>query len=70
MSKEKHINAESDELVLRSNTGAIAIVPAFDREKVLSMLDSGSNGELSAYIAKLPRYSDYAAMGMLITNNS
>jgi hypothetical protein len=61
-----NINVEGGELLLQSEEGHYAVVPAKDRSKVREMIDNNCEGCINEYIQTLPKESDYAEDGTLI----
>ena len=64
--KNKNIEVEGGELVLRSAEGHYAIIPAKHRLEVQGMIDDGCEDCLNNYIQTLPKEKDYAEDGTLI----
>lgn len=64
--KNKNIEVEGGELILRSAEGHYAIIPAKHRLEVQGMIDDGCEDCLNNYIQTLPKEKDYAEDGTLI----
>lgn len=64
--KNKVIEAEGGELVLQSDEGHFAIIPARHRREVEDMINDGCIDCLNSYIRELPKMSNYAADGTLV----
>ena len=67
--KKQNIEVEGGELLLESNEGHYAIIPAKDRQKVMKMANDGCDDCINKYIQTLPKHSDYAEDGSLIIDN-
>jgi len=65
MSK-KNIEVEGGELLLMSEEGHYAVIPAKDRDKVQGMVTDGCFDCVNDYIKDLPKESDYAEDGSLL----
>lgn len=63
-----NIEVEGGELMLESEEGHYAIIPAKDRQKALNMIKDGCNDCINSYIKSLPKEADYADNGTLIPN--
>lgn len=64
--KKTNIEVEGGELILMSEEGHYAIIPAKDRSKVKEMINNKSDDSINDYIKYLPKESDYAEDGSLI----
>lgn len=62
----KEVEAEGGELVIKSQEGHFAIIPAKHKAEVLDMLRNGCDGCINKYIQTLPEDSDYAEDGSLL----
>jgi len=65
---KQNIEVEGGELLLMSKEGHYAIIPAKHRQKVTDMLKEGCNDCINSYIQTLPKDSDYAEDGTLVSN--
>ena len=57
--KKTNIEVEGGELILMSEEGHYAIIPAKDRSKVKEMINNKSDDSINDYIKYLPKESDY-----------
>jgi len=62
----KKIEVEGGELMLQSEEGHYAIIPARDRKKVQKMVNDNCEGCINNYIQRLPKEANYAEDGSLI----
>jgi len=62
--KNTNVEVEGGEIILQSDEGHYAIIPAKDRQKVMDM--QGNDAAINEYIKSLPKESDYAEDGTLI----
>jgi hypothetical protein len=63
---KQNIEVEGGELVLQSDEGHFAVIPAKHRREVQDMIKMGCNDCVNAYIQTLPTNEDYAEDGTLI----
>jgi hypothetical protein len=63
---KKNIEVEGGELLLMSEEGHYAVIPAKDRTKIQGMVVDGCNDCINEYIKELPKESDYAEDGSLL----
>jgi hypothetical protein len=63
--KSKNIEVEGNEFLLESNEGHYAVIPAKDRNAVMAMI--GCDDCINSYIKNLPKESDYAEDGTLVS---
>ena len=61
-----NIEVEGGELLLMSEEGHYAVIPAKDRGRIKEMIDNKSDDSINDYIKYLPKESDYAEDGSLI----
>ncbi len=64
--KKTNIEVEGGELLLMSEEGHYAVIPAKDRGRIKEMIDNKSDDSINDYIKYLPKESDYAEDGSLI----
>ena len=55
----KKIEVEKGELIIRNDSGDVAIIPSRYRVEVLGMLDDGCFDCIDNFVSELPKYSDY-----------
>jgi peptidoglycan hydrolase-like protein with peptidoglycan-binding domain len=63
---KKNIEVEGGELLLMSEEGHYAVIPAKDRNKIQGMVADGCIDCINEYIKELPKESDYAEDGSLL----
>lgn len=61
-----NIEVEGGELLLMSDEGHYAVIPAKHRQEVMDMVKDGCDNCINSYIQSLPKESDYAEDGTLI----
>jgi len=66
--KKTNIEVEGDEIILQSAEGHYAIIPAKHRQEVMDMATQGCDDCINDYIQSLPKESDYAEDGSLISS--
>jgi len=66
--KNTKVEVEGGELLLQSKEGHYAVIPSNRREDVIVMLKNGCDECINSFIQTLPKESDYAEDGTLITN--
>lgn len=64
----KKIEVEGGELLIESEEGHYAIIPAKHRIEVQDMIKDGCTDCINNYIQSLPKEKDYAEDGTLIEN--
>jgi hypothetical protein len=64
----KHVEVEGGELAIRNSYGDLAIIPKKYKREVEDMIKDGCNDCLDALVSTLPKMSDYAQDGTLITD--
>ena len=67
--KKTNIEVEGGELLLQSEEGHYAVIPAKHRQEVMDMVNGKCDGCINAYIQSLPKESDYAEDGSLLFDN-
>lgn len=65
--KKSNIEVEGGELLLMSDEGHYAVIPAKNRIEVMDMVKEGCDNCINAFIQTLPQESDYAEDGGLYT---
>lgn len=63
---KKNIEVEGGELLLMSDEGHYAVIPAKYRREVMDMAKEGCDDCINSYIQSLPKESDYAEDGTLL----
>lgn len=63
-----NIEVEGGELLLMSDEGHYAVIPAKHRQEVMDMVKDDCDNCINSYIQSLPKESDYAEDGTLIEN--
>lgn len=63
----KKIEVEGGEFMIQSKEGHYAIIPAKDRNKVMKLLKDGCDDCINSYIKDLPRDTDYAEKGTVVS---
>lgn len=61
-----NIEVEGGELLLMSDEGHYAVIPAKHRQEVMDMVKDDCDNCINNYIQSLPKESDYAEDGTLI----
>jgi len=64
----KNIEVEGGEIAIQNESGDIAIIPIKDVSRVKKMLKNPS--ELDEYVSSLPKMSEYAEDGTILSNDS
>ena len=64
--KKTNVEVEGGELLIQSEEGHYAVIPAKDRQKLMNMVQGGCDDCINNYIQSLPKESDYAQDGTLI----
>ena len=64
--KNTNIEVEGGELLLMSEEGHYAVIPAKHRQEVMDMVKDDCDNCINSYIQSLPKESDYAEDGTLI----
>jgi hypothetical protein len=67
MKDKLNVEVEGEELLLQSDNGSYAIIPKKDKARVMYYLKNDKQDRLNKLISKLPRHTDYAEDGNLIT---
>lgn len=62
------IEVEGGELLIMSEEGHYAVIPSKDRRKIEHLIKTKCDDCINRYIKSLPKESDYAKNGTLITN--
>lgn len=68
--KNTNIEVEGGEILLQSKEGHYAVIPTKHRQKVMDMVDEGCDDCINSYIQTLPKESDYAEDGTLVSRYS
>ena len=64
----KNIEVEGGEIAIQNESGDIAIIPIKDVSRVKKMLKNPS--ELDEYVSSLPKMSEYAEDGTILSNDN
>jgi len=65
--KKQNIEVEGGELLIQSKEGHYAVIPAKHRQEVMDMVKDGCDDCINAYIQTLPKDSDYAEDGTIVS---
>ena len=66
--KKSNIEVEGGELLLMSDEGHYAVIPAKNRLEVIDMVKEGCDNCINAFIQTLPQESDYAEDGTVLSS--
>ena len=65
--KKQNIEVEGGELLIQSKEGHYAVIPAKHRQEVMDMIKDGCDNCINNYIQTLPKDSDYAEDGTIVS---
>ena len=65
--KNQNIEVEGGELLIMSKEGHYAVIPAKHRQEVMDMIKDDCNNCINNYIQTLPKDSDYAEDGTVVS---
>ena len=65
--KKQNIEVEGGELLIMSKEGHYAVIPVKHRQEVMDMVKDGCDNCINNYIQTLPKDSDYAEDGTVIS---
>lgn len=65
--KKKNIEVEGGEFLIQSKEGHYAVIPAKHRQEVMDMVKDGCDDCINAYIQTLPKDSEYAEDGTVVS---
>jgi hypothetical protein len=65
--KKQNIEVEGGELLIMSKEGHYAVIPVKHRQEVMDMIKDGCDNCINNYIQTLPKDSDYAGDGTIIS---
>lgn len=68
--KNKKVEVEGGELLIMSKEGHYAVIPAKHRQEVMDMINEGCDDCVNSYIQTLPKDSDYAEDGTIMTKKN
>ena len=66
--KKSNIEVEGGELLLMSDEGHYAVIPAKNSIEVMDMVKEGCDNCINAFIQTLPQESDYAEDGTVLSS--